>query len=71
MMLMSLDQVNESNLIFFLMQNGDLVENQDNDVFKKTTVGLGRNFFFILCGGTFLNLQLKRIPKVNHLTDKE
>jgi hypothetical protein len=64
MMLMSLDQVNEQNLIFFLMQNPDLVEDQDNDKFKKTTIGLARNLTLSLVLGTFCNLQLKRIPNV-------
>jgi hypothetical protein len=67
MMLMSLDQVNEQNIIFFLMQNPDLVEDQDSEKFKKSTIGIARNLTLTLALGTFCNLQLKRIPNVIYL----
>ena len=56
MMIMSLSQVNEQNLVFFLMQNPDLVENDDQGKFKKTGITMLRNLTFLVIGGTFLNI---------------
>lgn len=67
MMLMALDQVNESNIIFFLMQNQDLVEEPDNFKFKKSGISLARNLFLTGIAGTFFNIQMKRIPGVTSI----
>lgn len=56
MMLMSLMEVNEQNLIFFLMSNPDLVENDDNTKFRKNAISFARNIGAIIVGGTFLNV---------------
>lgn len=64
MMLMSLMQVHESNLLFFLMSSPDLVENDDYGKFKKSAIAMSRNVGFTIIAGTFLNVQMKRLPLV-------
>ncbi|CAD8090061.1 unnamed protein product [Paramecium primaurelia] len=63
LLLMSLAQVDSQNMFFFLMQNPDFVEKQDETQFKKTAIGFVRNTLGIFVLGTVLNLQMKRIPK--------
>ena len=53
---MSLMEVNEQNLLFFLMSNPDLIENDDFPKFRKNAISFARNIGAIIVAGTFLNV---------------
>jgi hypothetical protein len=56
MMIMSLREVTPVNILPFLMQNGDLVEADDNVKFNKASKSFMKNFTFVVIGGVFLNI---------------
>ncbi|KAM3145939.1 hypothetical protein pb186bvf_001917 [Paramecium bursaria] len=61
MFLQSLEQVNQQNFPFFLMQNPFLVEQSDEAILKKSGKYFVKALLGSIIGGVFLNLQLKRI----------
>ena len=68
MMLEAMNGLTEQNFFFFLMQNSDLIEVDDWKVMKKDLTYICRNVLISAILGVALNVQIKRIPKIDFLT---
>lgn len=59
--------LNETNYWWFYMSASDLVDEEDLPALKRSAVIIGRNILLSLAIGVTLNVQIKRIPKINFL----
>jgi len=60
--------LNETNYWWFYMSTTDLLDDEDLPLIKRSSVLIGRNILLSLALGVTLNVQIKRIPKINFLS---
>ena len=64
----ALSGLNEANYWWFYMSTQDLVDDEDIPKIKKSAVLITRNVLVSFGLGIALNVQIKRVPKINFLT---
>ena len=63
----ALSSLNETNYFMFFYQTPELVEDEDISKLKKNVTIIGRNLIFSLILGVTINVQIKRLPKIDFL----